>query len=80
MNTNKITRFEIVDHRPCVECLGGGWVTVPGEDNIESKQECIGCGGLGMSGRTVVVYDQGVSITTEVQDNGRTLKVFINER
>ncbi len=80
VNTSKVTRFEIIDHRPCVECRGDGLVMVPGEDDIESKQECIGCSGLGMSGRTVVVYDQGVSIDTQIQDDGRTLKVFIDER
>lgn len=79
---SKITRFEIIDHRPCEECEGEGRVLVPGrKENSEPKeQQCIGCGGAGMLGRTVVVHDKGVSVDTELQDDGRTLKVFIHPR
>lgn len=81
MNTSNITRFEIIDHRPCCECEGSGWVAVPREEGDEPKQQqCIGCGGAGMSGRTVVVHDKGVSVDVELQDDDRTLKVFIHER
>lgn len=82
VNTSKVTRFEIIDHRPCPECEGECWVAVPGkkESDEPKQQQCIGCGGTGMLGRTVVVHDQGVSVDVELQDDERTLKVFIHER
>ena len=82
VNTSKVTRFEIIDHRPCEECEGEGWVVVPGkkEGREPKQQQCIGCSGGGMLGRIVVVYDKGISIDVELQDRNRTLKVIINER
>lgn len=80
MNTSNVTRFEIIDHRPCCECEGSGLAAVPREESDEPKQQCIGCGGAGMSGRTVVAHDKGVSVDVELQDDDRTLKVFIHER
>lgn len=82
METDKVTRFEIIDHRPCEECEGDGWVAVPGkrEGSEPKQQQCIGCSGSGMLGRTVVVHDKGISVDAELQDHGRTLKVFIHER
>ena len=81
MNTNNVTRFEVIDHRPCCECDGSGLVAVPGrKESEEQKQRCAWCGGAGMPGRTVVAHDKGVSVDVELQDDGRTLKVFIHER
>ena len=82
VNTSNVTRFEVIDHRPCCECEGSGWVAVPGrnESDEPKQQQCIGCGGAGMSGRTVVVHDKDVSVDVELQDDDRTLKVFIHER
>ena len=81
VNTSKVTRFEIIDHRPCCECDGSGLVAVPSrKKSDEPKQQCVGCGGAGMLGRTVVAHDKGVGVDVELQDDGRTLKVFIHER
>lgn len=80
MDTSKVTRFEIIDHRPCEECEGVGWVAVPGKREIDEpkQQQCIGCGGNGMLGRTVMVHNKDVQFDLELQDRDRTLKVFIH--
>lgn len=81
VNTSDVTRFEIIDHRLCCECEGSGLVAAPGrKKSDEPKQQCVRCGGAGMSGRTVVVHDKSVSVDVELQDDDRTLKVFIHER
>ncbi len=81
VNTNKVTRFEIIDHRPCEECEGTGQVSVPSKkEKNATKQQCLGCGGTGVPGRTVVVHNKGVQCDIEFQDDDRTLKVFMHPR
>ncbi len=82
METNKVTRFEIINHTPCEECEGTGWVMVPDPTHMEnpSQQECRECHGQGMPGRTVYVHDKTLQFDVQLQDKGRTLKVFIHER
>jgi uncharacterized protein (AIM24 family) len=81
MKTTEVTRFEIVDHRPCEECEGTGWVAVPMPKTEEAlQQQCIGCSGMGIAGRTVVAYDENLQFDVELQDGNRTLKVFIHPR
>lgn len=72
---NKITRFEIIHHEPCDTCHGAKTIEVAGTGII---QECPRCHGAGFEGRDVIVspYD-GNTVTYSVQDDGRTLKVFI---
>lgn len=73
-----ITRFEIIDHRPCGQCNGSGWVN--NEPPIHrSQRQCPNCEGLGTYGRNTVVWrDSGAKVTYQEQDNGQTLKVFID--
>ena len=53
MNTDNVTRLEIIDH------------TRPLEDG---------------GGRTVIFWDEAKEIELSLQDNERTLKVFIYEK
>lgn len=71
VNTKDVNRFEIIDHSPCRYCLGTG---------RNNDEECTGCEGRGCPGRTVIVWDDRKKIDAELQDDGRTLKVFIHER
>lgn len=81
VNTSKVTRFEIIDHTPCDECEGFGWVSVPsGKKNEPVQRECIACHGSATRGRTVIAKSKDLQFDVELQDNDRTLKVFIHER
>lgn len=67
-----ITRFEIIDHRPCRQCAGTGRY---------QNDECANCEGLGASGRWVYTTpNDGAVVTYSIQDNGRTLKVFVEPK
>ena len=52
MNTEKVTRVEVIDHRR------------------ESKEQ----------GRVFTAWDDAMAIDLSLQDNGRTLKVFVYDR
>lgn len=71
METTKVTRFEIIDDRPCVKCSGQG-----GTEGVW----CPDCGGTGSRGRTVYAHDRALKFELSLQDDGRTLKIFIEER
>lgn len=71
MNTSKVTRFEIIDHTVCIHCNGAGTIRL---------ERCTNCNGQGCPGRKVMVRDTTKQIDIEVQDKGRTLKVFVHER
>lgn len=71
MNTDNVTRFEVIDHRDCITCDGDGLMVVE-----KGVKPCTECYGLGSKGRTVVAY--GVNVELLVQDDGRTLKVVLN--
>lgn len=81
---DKVTRFEIIDHTPCEECEGTGKVLVPTDSaagqSTQFEKECIGCHGSGFKGRTVVFHNKNKQVDVQLQDKGRTLKVFITER
>lgn len=72
VNTNNVTRVEIIDHRPCVECNGHG--------QLPNGNSCNDCGGLGVPGRSVVCYNYDVIVDVQLQDDDRTLKIFLHER
>ena len=80
MDTSKVNRLEIIDHTPCAKCKGEGYIDEEGT----KAYECPKCQGLGSSGRTVILNDQGLSslvrtIELGLQDEGRTLKIFVSE-
>lgn len=77
MDTDKVNRLEIIDHRACNRCSGKGYL----EGN-----ECTACYGMGSAGRKVIVagpaYKQpdNATVSVSLQDDGRTLKVFISDK
>lgn len=71
MDTSKVNRFEVIDHSTCLYCDGQRFI---------EGVECQDCHGLGCQGRKVIMWDDAKSLNVELQDNGRTLKVFIHER
>ena len=77
MNTSKINRFEIIDHTVCTKCDGEMWID---PDNNSKPVQCDMCAGLGCPGRTVVVWDGNKQIDIDIQDDERTLKVYIHDR
>lgn len=77
MDVSGVTRLEIVDHTPCKTCKGKKLVMIEGNDQ---PTECPVCHGLGCPGRGVVFWDQTKSIDLSLQDDARTLKIFIKER
>lgn len=74
----EITRLEIIDHRACTSCEGTGWKTPT--DYGQRPTECKSCSGLGGRGRSVVFNSPDVEVTSSVQDQGKTLKLFVEER
>ncbi len=66
-----ITRFEIIDHRPCRKCQGQGGV---------EGTECPACYGMGSKGREVIFYDHVTAVESSIQDEGRTMKLFLRLR
>lgn len=77
MNLEKITRLEVIDHTNCKSCNGIGRQHIEGQFG---SVECPSCHGLGSSGRTVVFIDERKQVETSIQDDGRTLKIFISKR
>ena len=71
MNTDKVTRLEIIDHTMCENCGGQG-----GDEEVF----CTECGDSGMNGREVIFWDKDKKIRLSMQDEDRTLKIFITER
>lgn len=43
-------------------------------------ESCETCSGGGMQGRTIIAMRDNLRLTIQLQDDDRTLKVFINER
>ncbi len=78
VNTEQVTRVEIIDHTDCTHCGGTG--RIYNMNNPNKYLECGGCGGSGMPGRSVVFWDKNKQVDLEVQDGGKTLKIFLHGR
>lgn len=72
-----VTRLEIMDSTTCKTCKGKKFVLIEGNDK---PTECPVCHGLGCPGRGVVFWESKKTIELSLQDEARTLKIFINER
>lgn len=84
MDTSNVTRFEIIDHTPCYKCEGTGVYNTPTDSaagqSISFYGECDECHGSGLRGRQVITRSKYVQVDVELQDDGRTLKVFLHQR
>lgn len=83
-DVSKVTRLELVDHTACTNCKGVGRVltetdSAAGQSTAFSV-ECPKCRGSGTPGRSVVFWDPNRALKLSLQDDGRTLKIFISER
>jgi len=64
VNINTVTRLEIIDYTSCKGC------------NLATRFACTICRGLGMPGRKVI---SNSIIETQLHNDNKTLKIFINE-
>lgn len=74
---DKVTRLELINHTACDSCKGAGIIHIEGQD---ARFECPACHGAGFTGREVVFFDENKQIKASLQDDGRTLKIFIDKR
>lgn len=77
MMLGNVTRLETIDHTACEQCKGQGIMRIEGQDE---PFECPSCHGGRLGGREVVFFDDSKRINLELQDEGRTLKVYITKR
>jgi hypothetical protein len=75
-----VTRLEIIDYTPCKHCKGSGRLLNLQSSSTDTSVECGACGGSGIAGRNVIFFDPSKQIELSLQDEERTLKIFINER
>jgi hypothetical protein len=73
-----ITRMEIIDYRPCANCEGKG-IIINAHDNSRGIP-CVKCQGARMRGREVIFQSKHVEVKSSIQDNGKTLKLFVDKR
>ena len=73
---SKVTLLELVDRSACTYCGGEAYINQP----RERPKKCWSCGGTGTKGRQVIFWDANKSIKLSVQDDGRTLKIFVSNR
>jgi DnaJ-class molecular chaperone len=76
-NLQDVTRLEIIDHTKCDSCDGSGRAHIEGQTG---DFECPVCHGMGMSGREIIFHNPSNRIEASLQDDGRTLKFFIEKR
>jgi DnaJ-class molecular chaperone len=74
---SKVTRFEVIDSTNCEACVGRGTIHIGGQPE---RLECPACHGLGIKGREVIFHSKGKQVESSLQDDGRTLKIFVSKR
>jgi hypothetical protein len=79
-----ITRLEIIDHTPCATCKGKLYVLSETDSaagqSTAFRKICPECKGCGCRGRIVVFNNENIEVRSSIQDNGKTLKLFLDER
>lgn len=84
-DTEKVDRFEVIDHRECVYCRGRCTANYLQKDGSYKEQPCDKCDGSGMrGGRVYGAFSNPETSTIQVelsyQDDGKTLKVFVRDK
>lgn len=77
IDLNNVTRLEVIDGSVCQGCEGAGRIHVAGQD---ASFDCPACHGSGYRGRQVVFHNENKELELSLQDDGRTLKIFIKDR
>lgn len=75
-----INRVELIDHRPCNKCHGDRSYNELQKDRSYKLTECSECFGMGSAGRSIIFWNDHTEIAVEVQDEGRTLKLFVSPK
>jgi hypothetical protein len=79
-----ITRMEIIDHRTCATCKGALYVLSETDSaagqSTAFRKICPECQGCGCKGREVVFQSKHTEVRSSIEDNGKTLKLFVDDR
>lgn len=83
-DTDKVDRFEVIDHRQCVFCRGRKTANYLQKDGSYKEQPCDKCDGSGISGGRVFTASSNaersnIKVDLSYQDDGKTLKVFVDD-
>lgn len=79
LDTSRVNRFELIDHRPCNTCKGTGLVGASHLVSDDGKVICPDCDS-GVKGRELIFWNANTQVELSLQDNNRTLKVFIKDK
>lgn len=81
-DTEKVDRFEVIDHRECIWCRGRKTANYSQKDGSYKELPCDKCDGSGTRGGRVFgafthAEVKPFKVEVSYQDDGRTLKVFL---
>lgn len=84
-DTDKVNRFEVIDHRQCVYCRGRCTANYLQKDGSYKEQPCDKCDGSGTKGGRVYgafsnPETSNIKIELSYQDDDKTLKVFVSDK
>lgn len=84
VDTSKVNRFEVIDHRQCVHCRGRMTANYLQSDGSYKELPCDKCDGSGTrGGRVYGAFSNAetsiIKVELSYQDDGKTLKVFVND-
>ena len=74
---SEINRFEVIDHRRCVWCHGTKVSEKALSDGTIVSTICEKCDGSGIRGGRILTARAKVKVS--YQDDGKTLKVFLDD-
>lgn len=77
VDLNNITRLEIIRHDVCDGCSGAGFISLCGQNDI---LDCPSCHGEGFTGRHVLFQSEKKRVSLSLQDDAKTLKIFVKDK
>lgn len=85
VDTAAVDRFEVIDHRQCVWCRGRKSANYRQKDGSYKEQPCDKCDGSGIMGGRVYAASSNaersiIKVGLSYQDEGKTLKVFVDDK